>query len=105
MERTVKSLNDEEYEKLLKAMEKHEGWQEGYDEFKIIKKVVGVRMNKKRVIFEYLIKDLEKEEWCLKEAAIAMAEVGILHATVVHTKKGSYLRAEYGSTSFKELVC
>ncbi|MDR3623515.1 MAG: hypothetical protein P4L16_00035 [Chlamydiales bacterium] len=32
MERTVKSLNDEEYEKLLKAMETHEGWIEGYTE-------------------------------------------------------------------------
>ena len=34
MERTVKSLNKEEYEKLLKAMETHEGWQEGFEEFK-----------------------------------------------------------------------
>jgi hypothetical protein len=32
MERTVKSLNSEEYEKLLKAMETHEGWIEGYEE-------------------------------------------------------------------------
>jgi hypothetical protein len=33
MERTVKSLNEDEYEKLLKAMETHEGWQEGFEEF------------------------------------------------------------------------
>ena len=105
MERTVKSLNEEEYEKLLKAMETHEGWQEGYEEFKEIKKITAVRMNKKRVISEYLIKDLKQELWCLKDVAIAMAEEGRLHAIVVHARTGAYLRPEYGSKSFKELLC
>ena len=105
MERTVKSLNDEEYEKLLKAMETHEGWQEGHEEFEEIKQIIGVRMNKKRVISEYLIKGLKQEQWCLKDVAIAMAEEGHLHAIVVHAQKGAYLRAEYGSKSFKELLC
>lgn len=105
MERTVKSLSEEEYEKLLKAMETHEGWKEGHEEFKEIKKITGVRMNKKRVISEYLIKDLKQEQWCLKDVAIAMAEEGRLHAIVVHAKTGAYLRPEYGSKSFKELLC
>ena len=93
MERTVKSLNNEEYEKLLKAMETHEGW------------LVGIRLNKKRTISEYLIKDLKQEQWYLKDSAIAMAEDGRLHAIVVHAKTGAYLRPEYGSKSFKELLC
>lgn len=62
-------------------------------------------MNKKRVISEYLIKDLKQEQWCLKDVAIAMAEEGRLHAIVVHAKTGVYLRPEYGSKSFKELLC
>jgi len=32
MDRTIRSLNDEEYEKLLDAMKKHEGWREGREE-------------------------------------------------------------------------
>ena len=55
MERTVKSLNDDEYEKLLKAMEVHEGWKEGFEEFIEVKSIVGVRMNRKHAISEYLI--------------------------------------------------
>ncbi|MEI6242455.1 MAG: hypothetical protein WCP39_03515 [Chlamydiota bacterium] len=86
-------------------METHEGWQEGYEEFIEVKKIVGIRINKKRVISEYLIKGLEKEQWYVKDMAIAMTEEGRLHAVVVHTKKGSYLRAEYGSKLFKELIC
>jgi hypothetical protein len=105
MKRTVQSLNAEEYEKLLKAMETHEGWKEGYEEFKEIKKVVGVRTNKKRVISEYLIKDREHEQWCLRDSVILMAEQGLLHAVVVHAQRGTYLRAEHGATAFKELVC
>ena len=93
MERTVKSLNDEEYEKLLKAMETHEGWIEGYEEFKVVQKIVGIRLNKKRAISEYLIKDQKQEQWYLKDSAIAMAEEGRLHAVVVHTKNRSLFEA------------
>lgn len=105
MERTVKSLNEEEYEKLLKAMETHEGWHVGHEEFKVVEKVAGVRMNKKRVISEYLVRGMKDERWLLKDAAIALAEEGCLHAIVVHTKHGSYLRPEHGSRPFKELLC
>lgn len=105
MERTLKSLNDEEYEKLLKAMETHEGWSEGHEEFVEVKKIACVRVNKKHVISEYLIKDLKQEKWHLKESAVAMAEEGCLYAIVVHAKTGSYLRPKYGSAPFKELLC
>jgi hypothetical protein len=56
MERTVKSLSEEEYEKLLKAMETHEGWQVGHEEFKEVEKITGTWMNKKRVISEYFLR-------------------------------------------------
>lgn len=105
MERTVKSLSIEEYEKLLKAMETHEGWEVGHEEFKVVEKITGTRMNKKRVISEYLVRGMEGERWLLKDVAIAMAEDGCLHAIVVHAKTGAYLRPEYGSKSFKELLC
>lgn len=105
MTRTVKSLNNDEYEKLLKAMEVHEGWEEGHEEFVEVKSVVGIRMNKKHVILEYLIKDLKREQWCSKDAAIALAEEGRLHAIVIHAKRGAYLRPEFHAKSFRDLVC
>lgn len=105
MERTVRSLSEEEYEKLLKAMETHEGWEVGHEEFKEVEKITGTRMNKKRVISEYLVRGMKGERWLLKDVAIAMAEDGCLHAIVVHAKTGAYLRPEYGSKSFKELLC
>ena len=58
MERTVKSLNEEEYEKLLKAMETHEGWQVGQEEFKEVENITGTRMSKRRVIAEYLVQSI-----------------------------------------------
>jgi len=105
MESIVKSLNEEEYEKLLKAMETHEGWQIGYEEFKEVKKIIRIQMDKKHVISEYLVQDMNGERWLSKDAAIAMAEEGYLHAIVVHTKRGNYLRPKHGSKSFKELLC
>jgi hypothetical protein len=59
MERTVKSLSEEEYEKLLKAMETHERWSDGHEEFKVVEKITGIRMSKKQVISEYLVQDHE----------------------------------------------
>ena len=56
MERTVKSLNDEEYEKLHKDPETHEGGIERYEEFKEVKKVAGIRMNKKESFQNILYK-------------------------------------------------
>ena len=44
------------------------------------------------------------KRWLSKAAAIALAEEGRLHAIVVHTKKGAYLRPEYHHTTFKTLV-
>ncbi|MES2344919.1 MAG: hypothetical protein V4494_03150 [Chlamydiota bacterium] len=105
MERTIRSLNDEEYENLLDAMKKHEGWREGREEYIEVKKVLGIHFNKKRVIFEFLVGDSMVNSWISKQEAIVLAEEGRLHAIVVHTKRGVYLRPEYHRTPFKQLIC
>jgi hypothetical protein len=111
MNRTIRSLNNEEYERLLDAMKKHEGWRVGREEYteakseRQVKEVLGVRINKQHIITEFLVGTAKKSKWITKREAIAMAENGRLHATVLHSKKGTYLRAEYGSKSFKELAC
>lgn len=105
MERTIRSLNDEEYELLLDAMKKHEGWREGKEEFVEVKKIVDIHVDKKGVIFEFLIGSSTGSIWILKKEAISLAEAGFLHAIVVHTKAGNYLRPEFHQKSFRELVC
>lgn len=103
MERTIRSLNDEEYEKLLDAMKKHEGWREGREEYIEVKKILGIHFNKKKIISEFLVGNSSAGVWMSKKEAITLAEEGKLHAIVVHTKHGVYLRPEYHSTPFKQL--
>lgn len=111
MNRTIRSLNDEEYIQLLDAMKKHEGWREGREEYteakheKQVKEVIGVRVNKQNVITEFLVVTSKKSKWILKKEAIVMAEEGCLHAVVVHSKNGSYLRPAHGAKPFHELIC
>lgn len=105
MERTIRSLNDEEYEKLLDAMKKHEGWREGREEYVEVKKILGIHFNQKKVISEFLVGNSRASMWISKREAIALAEEGRLHAVIVHTKYGIYLRPEYHSTSFKQMLC
>lgn len=104
MDRTIRSLNDEEYEKLLDAMKKHEGWRQGREEYTEIKKIIGVHINKKHVIFEFLIANSDSKEWISKKEAVALAKAGQLYATVVHTKGEPYLRPKFHQTSFKQMI-
>lgn len=104
MERTIRSLNDEEYEKLLDAMKKHEGWREGREEYTEVHKVLGVRINKRHVITEFLIGNSNERVWVIKKEAIALAEAKALYAIVVHTKGEPYLRPKAHQTSFREMV-
>lgn len=67
MERTIRSLNDKEYQQLLDAMKKHEGWREGKEEPFEIKKILGVHLDKKHTISEYLVGDKKMSLWVSKK--------------------------------------
>jgi hypothetical protein len=105
MERTIRSLNDEEYEKLLDAMKKHEGWREGREEYTEVKKVLGVHLNKKHIVSEFLIGNSNVSEWISKKDAIALAQTGVLYAIVVHAKSGDYLRPKFHQVPFSQMIC
>jgi hypothetical protein len=105
MDRTIRSLSDDEYEKLLNAMMKHEGWRPGKEEYKEIKKIVAVHVNEKHAISELLVSTSAGKEWIKKSDAIGLAEAGFLDAIVVHSKKGIYLRPKFHHTPFKQMVC
>jgi len=103
MDRTIRSLNDEEYEKLLDAMKRHEGWREGKEEYIEVKKVLGIHFNKKRIISELLVGNSIASMWISKQEVIDLVEAGKLHAVIVRSKNCVYLRPEYHKPPFKEL--
>jgi hypothetical protein len=105
MDRTIRSLNDEEYGRLLDAMMKHEGWRAGREEYVEVEKILGVHIDTKHVIWEFLIGNSMVSKWVSKKEAITLAEGGLLAAVVVHTKKSSYLRPKFHTLSFRQLVC
>lgn len=105
MDRTIRSLNNDEYEKLLDAMKKHEGFREGREEPTEIDQVQGVRLDRKHTISEFLIGNSAGTRWVLKKEAIDLAERGLLFAIVVHTKTGAYLRPKHHHKPFSELIC
>ena len=105
MERTIRSLNDEEYESLLDAMKKQEGWRVGREEHQEINKILGVHIDKRHTISEILVGNSKGQKWISKKDAITLAEAGLLNAIVVNTKKGSYLRPKFHQTSFRHMIC
>jgi hypothetical protein len=104
MKRTIRSLNNTEYEQLLDAMTKHEGWRDGLETPIFVKKILSVHVNSKRVISDFLVGNDREKEWISKTSAISLAEAGELHAVIVHAKTGAYLRSEYHHIPFKQLI-
>lgn len=100
-ERTIKSLNDKEFESFWKAIEFVEDWTVGEEEF-IPKWIISGVHKKRGIIFEYFIQKLKGSIWLNKEETISLANEERLHAIVVHLKNGgTYLRPEYGTKPFE----
>src|SRR5438105_1982858 len=94
-DRTIKSLNEKEFETYWKAIEQNEGWSRGSELFVDKWYITGVH-KKRGVIYEYCIQKNGRDIWLSKTAAISMAVSQRLHATVVRMKNGSSsLRPEY----------
>lgn len=104
MDRRVDSLNSEEFEKLLDTMKKHEGWQVGHEEPLPLLSIIGVRVNRKKVISEYLIQGRSNSDWLSKHEAISLAEARLVGAIVVHGRASTYLRAKHGTPSFRTML-
>jgi hypothetical protein len=102
--RTIKSLDDEEFEKFWRAIEDMEKWEVGREDFIERWYITAVHM-KRGVIQEYCICKNGIETWLAKQEAIALAQERRIHATVVHRSNGSlYLRPEYHGKRFREMV-
>ena len=101
--RTIRSLNDEEFERYWKAFEKNEKWTVGKEDFIEKWYIVGVH-KKKGVISEYLVKNTQTSQWISKDDGLKWALEGKLRATIVHLKTGNiFLRPLFGVMGFKIL--
>lgn len=108
MSRTIQSLNDDEFNTLIRKMENYEGWHpwpwpDGED-YTPIQKVGGVKMSNHHIT-DYLILNPPEKRWVTREEAIQLAEQKILRAVVVHNKKHTYLRPFPHEPSFRNMIC
>jgi hypothetical protein len=100
-ERTIKSLNNEEFEIFWKAIEQIEKWEVGEEIF-IEKWVISGVHKKHNIITEYLVNCGIESTWFPKQDAIKLAVEGRLHAIIVHLKTGiMYLRPEFKTAPFE----
>jgi hypothetical protein len=105
MERKIRSLKVEEYEKFLDAIQRHEGWYPGDETFELTKeKVVGVKFLKHKAT-EFLVQSTSgTKKWITRTQAIALAEDKRLLAVVVHGRHGVYLRPFPHQPRFHDMI-
>ncbi len=105
MERKIRSLNTDEYEKFLDAIQRHEGWFSGNETFEPTKeKVVGVKFLKHKAT-EFLVQSASgAKKWVTRTQAIALVEAKRLLAVVVHSRHGIYLRPFPYHTRFYDMI-
>jgi hypothetical protein len=103
-ERTIKSLDNHEFESFWEAIEFVDEWTEGEEEL-IEKWIISGVHKKNGVIFECLVQDPRGSFWLRKEDAISLVNEGGLHAIIVHLKNGTcYLRPEHGAKPFELII-
>jgi len=101
--RVLGSLSDDEFDRMLAAMQCCEGWTSGEEHYFPLRRIIGVRRGKKRS-FEHF--QIETRGWLVKEDAICVAETENLCVIVVHMKNGGkYLRSKLREPRFSELLC
>jgi hypothetical protein len=104
-ERTIKSLNAQEFESFWRAIETTEKWRVGKEDF-IEKWVITAVHMKRGVIYQYCVRQNGHDVWVSKQEAIALAQEWRLHAILVHCPNGTmYLRPEFHGKRFREMVC
>lgn len=99
-DRLLKSLSDEEFEKVIKAIIRVEGYKKGDVKPVKLKKVLDTK-SEKGVIVSYLV---EEYGWISKSKAIEFAEKEIIDAVIVQGENGKHLRSrpdESTSNNFK----
>ncbi len=102
LERKLKSLNPDEFQKVIDAIQRVEGWTQGSERVIEPAKITMVRRNKKGVIVSYLI---DGKKWISKPQLIALIEKnGGVDAVVVYSSRGDpFIRMRPDSTRLNNL--
>jgi hypothetical protein len=101
--RTLNSLSNDEFQRLLEAMQQCEGWEVGEENHFPLLAIIGTKRGKDHTFQDFQIKD---RGWKTKNEAIEIAEKENLCATIVYMKNGNkYLRSKPNQPSFSELIC
>lgn len=105
MERKIRSFAGEEFEKLLDAIQRCEGWYPGDEKPEPApEKVIGVKFLKHKAT-EFLVQSIDGgKKWITRTQAIALAEAKRLFAVVVHGQYGTYLRPYPHHPRFHDLI-
>ena len=107
MDRKIRSFTGEEYERLLDAIQRCEGWYPGDEKLEPAPdKIIGVKFIKHKAA-EFLIQTVNgSKKWLTLAQAIARAEAHQLFAVVVHGPHGIYLRPYPHQPRFHDIaVC
>ncbi len=98
-ERKLETLNTEEFDKVIHAIIRVEGYKEGKINPIRMKKIIDIR-EEKGVIASYLI---EEYGWTNKSKAIDFAKRKIIDAVLVDGKNGKFLRSRPDETTSNNL--
>ncbi|MBI5346012.1 MAG: hypothetical protein HZB76_02570 [Chlamydiae bacterium] len=104
MNRTIRTFEGQEYEKLLDTIQRCEGWYPGDEEIIEMIKIVGVKFLKGKVLDFFVQVPNGVREWISKEKAIRLAEEKLLLAVVVHSQYGTYLRPYPHQQKFRDMM-
>jgi hypothetical protein len=105
MNRTIRSFEGNEYEKLIDTLQRCEGWYSGDEKFESApEKVIGVKfINRKSA--EFLIQSSDgTKNWISRAQAIVFAKAKKLLAVIVHSQHGIYLRPFPHQTRFHNMM-
>lgn len=106
MERKIRSFVGEEFEKLLDAIQRCEGWFPGDETITLVEdkeKVVGVKYLKQKIVAFLVETKNSAKRWLTHPEAVALAKVHKLLAVVVRTTHGVYLRSCPNQPNFSEM--
>jgi hypothetical protein len=106
MERKIRFFVGEEFEKLLDAIQRCEGWFSGDETITPVEgkeKVVGVKYLKQRIVAFLVETKNGAKRWLTHPEAVALAKAHKLLAVVVRTAHGVYLRSFPNQPNFSDM--
>ena len=105
MERKIGSLSEQEFENLLDAIQRCEGWYPGDEKFEPAPdKVIGVKFLRHKATEFLVVSASGIKKWITRTQAIAHAKSKRLFVVVVHGRYGIHLRPFPHHPTFHDMI-